>query len=129
MPEYVVERVGEALNTRRQAINGSGIHIFGVAYKKDVSDMRESPALDIIQLLQRRGAIITYSDPYVPELHEGDLCLKATPEAEVGAGINCAVVCTDHTSFNYQAMVQNFPVVVDTRNALKGIQADNIFRL
>src|SRR5215204_3046078 len=76
MPEYVVQRVSEALNTRKQAINGSRIHIFGVAYKKDVGDMRESPALDIIELLHRRGAIISYSDPYVPELREGDLDLE-----------------------------------------------------
>src|SRR6185436_2173765 len=70
MPEFVVERVGEALNTCRKAINGSRIHLFGVAYKKDVSDMRESPALDILQLLHRRGAELSYTDPYVPSLKE-----------------------------------------------------------
>jgi len=129
MPEYVVHRVGEALNTRRQAINGSRIHVFGVAYKKDVSDLRESPALDVIELLQRRGAIITYSDPYVPQLHDGDLCLDATPEVEVAAGVDCAVICTDHTAFDYPAIVKRFPLVVDTRNALKGVVADHIFRL
>jgi UDP-N-acetyl-D-glucosamine dehydrogenase len=129
MPEYVVHRVGEALNTRRQAINGSRIHVFGVAYKKDVSDMRESPALDIIELLQRRGAIITYSDPYVPRLHDGDLCLDAIPEAGVGAAGDCAVICTDHTAFDYPGIVKRFPLVVDTRNALKGVAADHIFRL
>src|SRR4051794_12821985 len=129
MPEYVVDRVGEALNTRRQAINGSRIHVFGVAYKKDVSDMRESPALDIIELLQRRGAIITYSDPHVPQLHDGDLCLDATPQTEVDAAIDCAVICTDHTAFDYPAIVKRFPLVVDTRNALKGVLADRIFRL
>ena len=129
MPEYVVQRVSEALNTRKQAINGSRIHIFGVAYKKDVGDMRESPALDVIELLQRSGAIISYSDPYVPELRESGVDLEALPESAVGHGIDCAVICTDHRAFNYAAIAKRFPVVVDTRNALKGITADNVFRL
>src|SRR6187402_1701900 len=80
MPEYVVERISEALNTRKKAINGAQIHLFGVAYKRDVSDMRESPALDILQLLQRRGAELSYTDPYVPSLKEGSLCLRSIPE-------------------------------------------------
>jgi UDP-N-acetyl-D-glucosamine dehydrogenase len=129
MPEYVVERIGEALNTRKQAINGSRIHIFGVAYKKDVSDMRESPALDIIELLLRRGGIISYSDPYVPQLIEGDLELTAVPESAVANEIDCAVICTDHRAFDYQRIATAFPVVVDTRNALKGLDGDHIFRL
>ena len=129
MPEYVLQRVSEALNTRKRAINGSQIHIFGVAYKKDVSDMRESPALDIIELLHRRGAIISYSDPYVPELCEGELDLKAVPGSAAGNGIDCAVICTDHRAFNYEAIAKAFPLVVDTRNAMKGITADNVFRL
>jgi UDP-N-acetyl-D-glucosamine dehydrogenase len=129
MPEYVVERVGEALNTKRQAINGSRIHVFGVAYKKDVGDMRESPALDIIELLQRRGGIISYSDPYVPQLTEGDLDLAAVAESAAGPGIDCAVICTDHRAFDYQRIAKTFPLVVDTRNALKGIDSPNVFRL
>src|SRR3954469_13635393 len=129
MPEFVVSRISEALNSQKKAINGSRIHVFGVAYKKDVSDLRESPALDVIELLQRRGAIITYSDPYVPQLHDGDLCLDATPEGEVAAGVACAVICTDPPAFDYPAIVKRFPLVVDTRNALKGVVADHIFRL
>jgi UDP-N-acetyl-D-glucosamine dehydrogenase len=129
MPEYVLQRVSEALNTRKQAINGSRIHIFGVAYKKDVGDLRESPALDIIELLHRRGAIISYSDPYVPDLREGDLELEAVPGSAAGPGIDCAVICTDHRAFDYEAIARAFPVVVDTRNAMKGITADNVFRL
>jgi UDP-N-acetyl-D-glucosamine dehydrogenase len=129
MPEYVVQRVSEALNTRKQAVNGSRIHIFGVAYKKDVGDMRESPALDVIELLQRNGAIISYSDPYVPELRESGVDLDALPESAVGHGVDCAVICTDHRAFDYEAIAKKFPVVVDTRNALKGITAGHIFRL
>jgi len=128
MPEFVVERVGEALNTCRKAINGSRIHLFGVAYKKDVSDMRESPALDILQLLHRRGAELSYTDPYVPSLKEGRLSLQSIAEDAVGA-VDCAVIVTDHQAFNYGAMPGRFPLIVDTRNALKGNRAKNIFRL
>jgi UDP-N-acetyl-D-glucosamine dehydrogenase len=128
MPEYVVERISEALNTRKKAINGAQIHLFGVAYKRDVSDMRESPALDILQLLQRRGAELSYTDPYVPSLKEGSLCLRSIPEDEV-AGVDCAVIATDHKTFNYTAFPGRFPIIVDTRNALKGNPARNIFRL
>jgi UDP-N-acetyl-D-glucosamine dehydrogenase len=130
MPGFVVERISEALNSRKKAINGARIHLFGVAYKKDVSDLRESPALDIIELLQRRGAVLTYTDPYVPKLHHGELCMQTVPEGRVPSGeIDCAVICTDHRVFDYAAMPKRFPLVVDTRNALKGNTAENIFRL
>ena len=128
MPEYVVERISEALNTRRKAINGARIHLFGIAYKKDVSDMRESPALDILQLLHRRGAELSYTDPYVPTLKEGTVSLQSVTEEKVD-GIDCAVIATDHKVFNYSAMPGRFPLIVDTRNALKGNTAKNIFRL
>ena len=128
MPEFVVERVSEALNTCKKAINGSRIHLFGVAYKKDVSDMRESPALDILQLLHRRGAELSYTDPYVPSLKEGGLSLQSIAEDAVGR-VDCAVIVTDHQSFNYAVMPGRFPLIVDTRNALKGNRAKNIFRL
>ena len=71
MPEYVVQRVAEALNSEKKALNGSRVHVFGMAYKRDVDDMRESPALDIIELLERRGATVSYTDPYVPSLEHG----------------------------------------------------------
>ncbi len=128
MPEYVVERISEALNTKKQAINGARIHLFGIAYKKDVSDMRESPALDILQLLHRRGAELSYTDPYVPSLKEGAVSLQSIAEDAVD-GIDCAVIATDHKVFNYAAMPKRFPLIVDTRNALKGNPAKNIFRL
>jgi UDP-N-acetyl-D-glucosamine dehydrogenase len=128
MPSYVVDRISAALNTKKKAINGARIHLFGIAYKRDVSDMRESPALDILELLHRRGAELSYTDPYVPALKEGDLCLQSVAEDKVD-GIDCAVICTDHRAFNYAAMPERFPLVVDTRNALKGHDAPNIFRL
>jgi UDP-N-acetyl-D-glucosamine dehydrogenase len=129
MPAYVVERVGEALNSAKKAINGSKIHLFGVAYKKDVTDMRESPALDILELLHQRGATLSYTDPHVPKLQHGDLQLCSVPEESAGQGIDCAVICTNHRVFDYPAIVRKFPLVVDTRNALKGIDSPNIFRL
>jgi UDP-N-acetyl-D-glucosamine dehydrogenase len=129
MPAFVVERIGEALNSKKKSINGSRIHVFGVAYKKDVSDMRESPALDVIELLHRRGAELSYTDPYVPTLEHGGLSLKSVPEKDAAKGMDCVVVCTNHGVFNYAALPKQFPLVVDTRNALKNIDADNIFRL
>jgi UDP-N-acetyl-D-glucosamine dehydrogenase len=128
MPAYVVDRIGEALNTQKKAINGSRIHLFGVAYKKNVSDMRESPAIDILELLHRRGAQLSYTDPFVPTFHEHGLCLDSIPEKDVPP-VDCVVICTDHSQFDYAAMPGRFPVIVDTRNALKGNPADNIFRL
>ncbi len=129
MPTFVVERIGEALNTVRKSINGSRVHLFGVAYKKDVSDMRESPALDIRELLHRRGAVLSYSDPHVPKLRHADLDLCSVPESQSADGIDCAVICTNHSVFDYPSIAKRFPLVVDTRNALKGVNGDNVFRL
>ena len=128
MPDFVVERISEALNTVKKPINGSRIHVLGIAYKKDVSDMRESPALDVMALLQRRGAVISYSDPHVPTLDHAGLQLSAIRE-EDAKGVDCAVICTNHAGFDYAAMPTRFPLIVDTRNALKGNGAANIFRL
>jgi UDP-N-acetyl-D-glucosamine dehydrogenase len=129
MPSYVVERIGEALNTKKKSVNGSRIHLFGVAYKRDVSDMRESPALDVLELLSRRGANLSYTDPFVPTLRHGSIDLVSVPEDQAGEGIDCAVICTNHGVFDYGAIVKHFPIVVDTRNALKGIEATHVFRL
>jgi len=130
MPDYVVERVAEALNTTKKAINGSRIHILGVAYKRDVNDMRESPALDIIELLAKRGATISYTDPWVPELRTDGHALKSVSlEQGLGEGPDCVVICTDHSAFQYDAVVATGVVIVDTRNALKDRTSSNIFRL
>jgi UDP-N-acetyl-D-glucosamine dehydrogenase len=129
MPEYVVQRIGDALNSVRKPINGSHIHLFGVAYKRDVNDMRESPALDILELLTRRGAHVTYTDPYVPHLTHAGHTLESVPFASaVENGCDCAVVATDHRAFDY-ASIARIPLVVDTRNALKGCMRSSIFRL
>jgi UDP-N-acetyl-D-glucosamine dehydrogenase len=130
MPEYVVERVADALNTVRKSINGSRVHLLGVAYKRDVNDMRESPALDVIDSLVKRGANLTYTDPYVPELRDGVCAMSSTDlAAAIASRPDCAVICTDHAVFNYDALVASGILIVDTRNALKDREAASIFRL
>src|SRR6476660_2301742 len=127
MPHYVVERVSDALNSVRKSINGSRVHLVGVAYKRDVNDMRESPALDVLELLTKRGAVLSYTDPHVPTLDHGEMSLKSVPEADAANEIDCAVICTNHSVFKYAEMPKRFPLVVDTRNALKNINAENVF--
>ena len=130
MPRYVVERIGDALNSQARAINGSKVHLFGMAYKANVSDIRESPAIDIALLLEERGARVSYSDPHVSRLSEKTLVLDSIdPEEALRSGIDCAVIATDHAEFDYEDIARRVAVVVDTRNALKGVQRDNIFRL
>jgi len=130
MPDYVVERVAEALNSVRKPINGSKILLVGIAYKKDVNDMRESPALDILELLVRRGAQVTYSDPWVPEIkHDRHHLTSVDLGTAVQQKPDCAVICTDHAKFDYKGLVQSGTLVVDTRNALRGVSGSNIWRL
>jgi UDP-N-acetyl-D-glucosamine dehydrogenase len=130
MPDYVVERVSEALNTTKKAINGSRVHILGVAYKRDVNDMRESPALDIIEALGKRGATIGYTDPWVPEMRvDGHAMTSVDLDKALASRPDCFVICTDHAAFQYDALVTSGILIVDTRNALKDRHAANIFRL
>jgi UDP-N-acetyl-D-glucosamine dehydrogenase len=129
MPEYVVQRVADALNSMKKPINGSRIHLFGIAYKKDVGDVRESPALDILELLLQRGARVTYTDPYVPELQHGGHTLENVPfDTAVISSVDCAVIATDHKVFDFKR-IGEMALVVDTRNALKNVNKPSIFRL
>ena len=128
MPEFVVERVADALNSVRKSVNGSRVHVFGVAYKRDVGDVRESPALDIMESLDRRGARVSYTDPYVERLLQRVPALASVPQSKV-RDVDCAVICTDHSAFDYDAIVGRMPLVVDTRNALRGRREPSIFRL
>jgi UDP-N-acetyl-D-glucosamine dehydrogenase len=130
MPEFVIELVGEALNSVKKPINGSRVHLFGITYKRDIDDLRESPALDILELLVRRGARVSYTDPYVPTLRHGKLSLSSVPEAEaLISKPDCAVIATDHRVFDYTAIARESALVVDTRNALKGHSGSHVFRL
>ena len=118
MPVFVVDKVREALNRNRKAVNGAGVLVLGVAYKKNIQDMRESPALDVIRLLEADGARVSYHDPYVPELHEDGHHLKSvelTDEALSEA--DAVVIVTDHSDFDYQRVVDESRVLIDARHA------------
>jgi UDP-N-acetyl-D-glucosamine dehydrogenase len=130
MPRFVVTRAMELLNERGKAMRGSRVHILGVTYKKDISDSRESPAIEVIKLLAGLGAELTYSDPYVPSLQiEGQKMESLAPSREVLAASDIAIVITNHTSFDYVEIVRNAPLVFDTRNATDGLKAGNLVRL
>jgi UDP-N-acetyl-D-glucosamine dehydrogenase len=129
MPEFVVQLVIDALNSQRKSLNGARVHLIGVAYKRDVNDLRESPALEILELLAHRGAAVSYTDPYVPAFKHASLDLTSVPESKMHEGADVGVIITDHKAFDYAAMVKNFALLVDTRNALKGVTQGNIFRL
>jgi UDP-N-acetyl-D-glucosamine dehydrogenase len=133
MPHYVVEKVGDALNTKRKSINGSNILIAGIAYKRDIDDMRESPALDVMGLLHSKGATVAYADPYVPEVHgrewSGRFDIKAVDLTRGAISpYDCVVIITDHKAFDYDALVAEADIIVDTRNAIKKPHP-NVFRL
>jgi UDP-N-acetyl-D-glucosamine dehydrogenase len=128
MPHFVVDRVQNALNDHCKPLRGSRVHLLGVAYKRDIDDVRESPALDIIHLLQRRGAEVSYTDPFVPAIHLDGHNLQAQDVAAV-SDADCVVVVTDHTDFNYASIVERSKLIVDTRNALKNCSSEKIVRL
>ncbi len=130
MPYYVADRVTEALGQRGKAIRDARILILGVAYKKDVDDLRESPALRILSILESRGAVVTYNDPHIPTLRTrrlrayGTLQLDSVPlTSEVLAGEDCVVIATDHSEYEYEKIVAASRLVVDTRNAAREIRS------
>jgi UDP-N-acetyl-D-glucosamine dehydrogenase len=129
MPEYVVSKVAEALNDRKKSIRGSRILILGIAYKKDVDDMRESPSLEIMELLRAKGAEIAYSDPHIPVFpklreHHFDLTsIPLTPTAM--AGYDCLVIATDHRAFDYGEIQRHAKLIVDARGVYTG-KSENV---
>jgi UDP-N-acetyl-D-glucosamine dehydrogenase len=129
MPHFVVDKVQNALNEQTKPLKGSHVHVAGVAYKRDIDDVRESPALDIIQLLERRGARVTYGDPFIPEIKLDGRVMKAENGAEQWADADCVVVVTDHRNIDYAGLLEKASLVVDTRNAFKGIKSPKIVRL
>lgn len=128
MPRWVVSRIQDALNDQCKPLRNSRIHVLGAAYKRDIDDVRESPALDIIHLLMQRGAAVAYSDPYVPELRMDHATLRSEP-LDALSSCDCAVIVTDHRAFDYDKIVRLAPLVLDTRNALKGRPEAHILRL
>ena len=118
MPAFVVDKVRQALNNRRKPVRGSRVLLLGMAYKKDISDVRESPALDVLRLLVADGAEVEYHDPYVPSVNEEGHCFESVPlTAERLAAADAAVILTDHTSFDFAWIHQHANILVDTRNA------------
>ena len=128
MPHFVVDKIQNALNDAGKPVKGSHIHILGVAYKRDIEDLRESPALDVMLLLKRRGARLTFSDPFVPKLQLDGETLLAQPDT-VAADADCAAIITDHSAFDYPRIAAQARLIVDTRNALKGVNLPHIVRL
>jgi UDP-N-acetyl-D-glucosamine dehydrogenase len=133
MPHFVVEKVRDGLNTQRKAVNGSRILIAGITYKRDIDDMRESPALDVMHLLRDLGAHVVYADPWVPEL-PADAWPGGTDERSIAldptnlGSVDCVVILTDHRTFDYDMIVKSSKLVIDTRNATKS-HAAHVFRL
>jgi UDP-N-acetyl-D-glucosamine dehydrogenase len=130
MPYHVVSAISTALNRVCKPLNGSRVLILGVSYKKDVDDLRESPALTIIELLKQQGAIVSYNDPYFPALLKGrhyDLQMERVPLDTIGE-YDCVAIITDHSDYEYPAIVRDAKLVVDTRNATRGIDSPKIVR-
>jgi len=122
MPHYVVDKISDALNDEGKAVKGSRILLLGVAYKRDVSDVRESPALDILRLLERKGAVVAYHDPYVPHLQLDDVVMDSiTLNEEALRSADCVVVTTDHRSYDWDWVVRNSRLLVDTRNVTASV--------
>ena len=130
MPAYVVQSVAKGLNLHKKAMNGSKILMLGMAYKKDIDDLRESPSLTVIELLREQGAEVLYNDPYFPTVGRGrhyNLNMTCTPLEKLDQ-YDCVLIMTDHSDYNYADIVSQSKLVVDSRNATKGIHSDKIVR-
>jgi UDP-N-acetyl-D-glucosamine dehydrogenase len=130
MPEFVTQTVGQALNKHKKSMNGSRILMLGMAYKKDIDDLRESPSLTIIELLRKEGAEVLYNDPYFPTVGRGrhyNLNMTSTPIEKLEQ-YDCVLIVTDHSDYDYKEIVRTSQLVVDSRNATKGIVSDKIVR-
>jgi len=130
MPYFVIEQIGAGLNEQRKSIKGSKVLVLGVAYKRDIDDLRESPSLTILELLREKGADVSYNDPYFAKVGHGrhyDLNMTNTPLDNLGQ-YDAVVIVTDHSTYDYKTIVEQSQLVVDTRNATKGIDSPNIVR-
>jgi UDP-N-acetyl-D-glucosamine dehydrogenase len=129
MPEYVCRRVADALNEREKSVKGSRILVLGVTYKRDIDDVRESPALDILRLLEKRGARVGYNDPHVPELAVDSVSLRSQDLYPAVEEADLVVITTDHGSYDYPRIVERARLVLDTRNATRGIASPKILKI
>jgi UDP-N-acetyl-D-glucosamine dehydrogenase len=127
MPEYVINKLAAALNDRRLPVRGSKILVLGLAYKKDVDDSRESPSIELIKLLRSRGAKVDYNDPHIPKTRKGrehDLRMKSVPlSAARLKSYDAVLISTDHSAYDYEMIVKNSSLVIDTRNATAGVRS------
>jgi UDP-N-acetyl-D-glucosamine dehydrogenase len=128
MPHFVVQKIQNALNEHAKPLKNSKVLVFGTSYKRDIDDVRESPALDVMLLLERHGAVVSYTDPHVPSIRLGNRQMKSVGEEEA-AHADCVVIVTDHSSFDYAKLVERATLIVDSRNALKKFQSPKIVRL
>ncbi len=132
MPRYTVTKVQDSLNTHKKALNGSKVLVIGVAYKPDIDDLRESPALDIIHLLGQKGAEVSYHDPYIPSINKDEVNMKSVSDLDSAVkAADCVVIVTNHSSYDYKKMLADAKLIVDARNALKlqGQVNDKVVRL
>jgi UDP-N-acetyl-D-glucosamine dehydrogenase len=129
MPHFVVDKIQNALNDAGKPAKGSHVHVLGVAYKRGIDDVRESPAVDIIMLLKQRGAHITYSDPHVPKIQLEHVQMSSCDSLTTVGAADCVVVVTDHAEFDYPAILEKSKLIVDARNAFKNVSSEKIVRL
>lgn len=134
MPEYVIEHVARALNTVKKPLKDSRVLVLGLAYKKDIDDIRESPSIELIELLKKYGSKVDYNDPYIPNTHkqrEHDLRMKSVRLTAASLKrYDCVIIATDHSAYDYKMIVKNAKLVVDTRNACASVRGakKNVFK-
>ena len=132
MPRFTVSKVQDALNLHKKALNGARVLVLGVAYKADIDDLRESPALDIIHLLREKGAQVSYHDPYIPSIQHDELEMDSIQDLDSAVkAADCVVIVTNHSAYDYKKILEDARLIVDTRNALRthGKQVDKVIRL
>jgi len=130
MPYFVLDQIGEALNLHAKPLKDSKVLVLGLAYKRDIDDLRESPSLTIVELLRKRGAVVAYNDPYFPTVGRGrkyDLNMTCVPLDHLEQ-YDAVVIVTDHSNYNYAQIVEQAQLVIDTRNATRGIDSPKIVR-
>jgi len=132
MPRFAVSKIQDSLNLQKKPLNGSKVLILGAAYKPDIDDLRESPALDVILYLKQKGAQVSYHDPYIPSIHHEGIELDSISNLDEGIKTaDCVAIITNHSSYDYDQILENAKLIVDTRNALgdKGKNNPKVTRL
>jgi UDP-N-acetyl-D-glucosamine dehydrogenase len=130
MPRHVIQCVSDVLNLEQKSISGSKILCLGMAYKKDINDSRESPSLDVMQLLEKQGATVEYNDPFVPQFKKGCLLTESVIlTKELINNADCVLLLTNHSQYDYNFIAEHAKLILDTRNAFKGIENPRIFRI